>query len=204
MKEHVDQRLVIVSNRLPFQLLEKNNKVNLKESDGGLVSALKSYFEQQRSAATFTEKWWIGSADFPEKRWAKFTLNQPEQRAFLIEPIFIDTKVYNRYYNGFCNATLWPLFHYFPSFVEYDAETFSSYEQVNQIFANKLLAFLKPGDTLWIHDYQLMLLPGLIREKMPDISIGFFLHIPFPSYEIFRLLHRQWKEKSLTACLAPI
>ena len=201
MKEHVDQRLVIVSNRLPFQLLEKNNKVNLKESDGGLVSALKSYFEQQRSAATFTEKWWIGSADFPEKRWAKFTLNQPEQRAFLIEPIFIDTKVYNRYYNGFCNATLWPLFHYFPSFVEYDAETFSSYEQVNQIFANKLLAFLKPGDTLWIHDYQLMLLPGLIREKMPDISIGFFLHIPFPSYEIFRLLHRQWKEKIINGLL---
>lgn len=201
MKEQLDQRLVIVSNRLPFQLQEKNNKVSLKGSDGGLVSALKSYFEQQNSDSVYSEKWWIGSADFPEKRWEKFKLNQTEEGTFQVEPIFIDTKVYNRYYNGFCNATLWPLFHYFPSFVEYDAETFDSYEHVNQLFADKLLNFLKPGDTLWIHDYQLMLLPGLIREKMPNISIGFFLHIPFPSYEIFRLLHRQWKEKIIAGLL---
>lgn len=201
MKEQLDQRLVIVSNRLPFQLQEKNNKVSLKGSDGGLVSALKSYFDQQKSTSAYTEKWWIGSADFPEKRWEKFNLHQQDERAFQIEPIFVDTKVYNRYYNGFCNATLWPLFHYFPSFVEYDADTFDSYEQVNQLFADKLLQFLKPGDTLWIHDYQLMLLPGLIREKMPNISIGFFLHIPFPSYEIFRLLHRQWKEKIINGLL---
>jgi len=194
-------RLIIVSNRLPFQLLEKNSKVVLKESDGGLVSALKSFFETD-DASRFSSKWWIGSADFPEKRWEKFQRNAHEdQQSFGIQPIFIESKIYNRYYNGFCNATLWPLFHYFPSYVEYDDQTFQSYETVNQIFAEHLLSFLKPGDTLWIHDYQLMLLPGLIRAKQTDISIGFFLHIPFPTYEIFRLLHRKWKEKIVTGIL---
>jgi len=194
-------RLIIVSNRLPFQLLEKNSKVVLKESDGGLVSALKSFFETD-DASKFSSKWWIGSADFPEKRWEKFQRNPgAEEQSFDIEPIFIEPKIYNRYYNGFCNATLWPLFHYFPSYVEYDDQTFQSYETVNQIFAEHLLRFLKPGDTLWVHDYQLMLLPGLIREKITDISIGFFLHIPFPTYEIFRLLHRKWKEKIINGLL---
>ena len=69
------------------------------------------------------------------------------------------------------------------------------YERVNQIFADEILKIYKPGDTIWIHDYQLFMLPGLLREKIPDARIGFFLHIPFPSYELFRMLHRPWKEK---------
>ncbi|MBL0741566.1 bifunctional alpha,alpha-trehalose-phosphate synthase (UDP-forming)/trehalose-phosphatase [Chryseolinea lacunae] len=199
--EKTTRRLVVVSNRLPFQLQEKNKKVSLKESDGGLVSALKSYFDKDNSDNAFTEKWWIGSADFPEKRWENYKGQKQPAQAFEVEPIFIDTKLYNRYYNGFCNATLWPLFHYFPSFVEFDDETFKSYEDVNQLFADKLLAFLKPGDVLWIHDYQLMLLPGLIRKALPDATIGFFLHIPFPNFEIFRLMHRAWKEKIINGLL---
>jgi trehalose 6-phosphate synthase/phosphatase len=201
MNQISERRLIVVSNRLPFQLLEKNKKITLKESDGGLVSALKSYFEREDSLGDIASKWWIGSAEFPEKRWKKFTSGNKHTGAFEVEPIFIDTKVYNRYYNGFCNATLWPLFHYFPSFVEYDDNTFRAYEEVNRIFADKILSFLQPGDIVWVHDYQLMLLPGMIREKHPGATIGFFLHIPFPSYEIFRQLHRPWKEKIVKGLL---
>ena len=195
MEEKPGRRLVVVSNRLPFQLLEKNNKVSLKASDGGLVSALKSFFERNNAEHTYSEKWWIGSADFPEKRWQKFSANKKAIEAFEIEPIFIESKLYNRFYNGYCNATLWPLFHYFPSYVDFDEESFQSYKEVNQIFADKLIEWLRPNDVLWIHDYQLFLLPGMIREKVPNATIGFFLHIPFPTFEIFRLLHRSWREK---------
>ena len=166
----------------------------MKESDGGLVSALKSYFESEHKDS-FSSVLWIGSADFPEIRWEKYQENPTNSSSFDVDAIFIDSKTYNKFYNGFCNATIWPLFHYFPSIVEFDEETFQSYEEVNHLFAKKVLSILQPDDILWIHDYQLMLLPGLIREQRPDATIGFFLHIPFPSFEIFRLLHRPWKEK---------
>jgi trehalose 6-phosphate synthase/phosphatase len=199
MEDKQPKRLIVVSNRLPFQLLEKNSKVTLKESDGGLVSALKSYFEGNKNEQV--EKWWIGSAEFPEKRWKKYKHSDSKKGTFEVQPLFVDTKTYNQYYNGFCNATLWPLFHYFPSFVEYDEKSFQAYEEVNQIFADALLGILQPNDVLWIHDYQLMLVPGMIREKMAHAKIGFFLHIPFPSFEVFRLLHRQWKEKIVKGLL---
>jgi trehalose 6-phosphate synthase/phosphatase len=199
--EKIKQRLIVVSNRLPFHLQEKKKKITLKESDGGLVSALKSYFELDQDRDDRVEKWWVGSAEFPEKRWTTYREKNTRKASFEVEPIFIDEKVYSRFYNGFCNATLWPLFHYFPSFVEFDDTTFRAYEEVNKIFAEKLLSVLQPNDILWIHDYQLMLLPGLIREHRPDVKIGFFLHIPFPSFEIFRQLHRPWKEKIVRGLL---
>jgi trehalose 6-phosphate synthase/phosphatase len=201
MEKKMQRRLVVVSNRLPFQLLEKNKTITLKQSDGGLVSALKSFFEGQENQDTISSKWWIGSAEFPEKRWKKYKEENKKKGAFEVEPIFVDSKTYNKYYNGFCNATIWPLFHYFPSIVEFDEGTFRAYEEVNRIFADKLLTFLQPNDILWIHDYQLMLLPGMIREQRPDATIGFFLHIPFPSFEIFRMLHRPWKEKIVNGLL---
>ncbi|MBT1708392.1 bifunctional alpha,alpha-trehalose-phosphate synthase (UDP-forming)/trehalose-phosphatase [Fulvivirgaceae bacterium PWU5] len=196
MPERIPKRLIIVSNRLPFQLIKQANRTEIKESDGGLVSALKSYFEGDRDGQIqFDSILWIGSAEFSEKAWMDFDKDELEKLPYTVEPIFIDKKVYHKYYNGFCNATLWPLFHYFPSFVEFDNKTFAAYEEVNQQFSERILMTLTPGDILWIHDYQLMLLPSMVRKKLPDATIGFFLHIPFPSFEIFRLLHRPWKEK---------
>lgn len=192
---------MLVSNRLPFQLQDNGGSVSLKQSDGGLVTALKSYFDQESNQDVFKEKIWFGSAEFPEKRWKRFLQQGGTSGNFTIDPIFVDAKAYNKYYNGFCNATLWPLFHYFPSYVVYDQEFFEKYEEVNKFFAEKLLAVIRPGDVIWIHDYQLFLLPQLIRDKVPDATIGFFLHIPFPSFEIFRLLHRPWKEKIIRGLL---
>ena len=202
MSAHFARRLIIVSNRLPFQLIKKNNQLEIKESDGGLVSALQSYFQNTSSGKTaFEATLWIGSAEFSEANWDKLDKQKLQHLAYTVDPVFVDKKVYNKYYNGFCNATLWPLFHYFPSFVEFDNETFKSYEEVNRQFADRILSLLMPGDVLWIHDYQLMLLPGMIRESRPEATIGFFLHIPFPSFEVFRLLHRPWKEKIVQGLL---
>ncbi|HPM32419.1 MAG TPA: bifunctional alpha,alpha-trehalose-phosphate synthase (UDP-forming)/trehalose-phosphatase [Chryseolinea sp.] len=195
-------RLIMASNRLPIQLTELDNTLVMRESDGGLVSALKSYFDKMEDEAAFNERVWIGAADFPESRWKKYQRKTSAKTSFSLEPLFIEKSIYSKYYNGFCNATLWPLFHYFPSYVEFSQTTYQSYEAVNQLFAEKLLEILKPGDTLWIHDYQLMLLPGMIREKMKDVSIGFFLHIPFPTYDVFRMLYRPWKEKIIQSLLS--
>ena len=191
----VFNRLILVSNRLPFSLIERDGRPVLRQSDGGLVSALKSYFEGTAGEFQFTEKIWVGSADFPEQRWRRFLEEETQDSGFRIDPVFIEPKTYNRYYNGFSNGTLWPMFHYFPGIAVYDEEAFQSYQYVNELLAKRLTAILQPGDVLWVQDYQLMLLPQLIRKERSDVSIGFFLHIPFPSYEIFRMLHKSWREK---------
>ncbi|HZY78252.1 MAG TPA: bifunctional alpha,alpha-trehalose-phosphate synthase (UDP-forming)/trehalose-phosphatase [Cyclobacteriaceae bacterium] len=195
-----NSRLIVVSNRLPLKITKQDGKTVFSEADGGLVSALKSYFEKSPESQ-FPEKYWVGAADFPEKKWKKASSGGKLSSSYTIEPIFFEEKVFSKYYNGFCNATIWPLFHYFPSITDFEDDTFNAYEEVNRVFRDKILSFVKPGDTVWIHDYQLMLLPGMIREAMPELTIGFFLHIPFPSYEIFRLLHRDWKKKIIDGLL---
>lgn len=193
-------RLIVVSNRLPLKATKRDGRTMFTESDGGLVSALKSYFEKHEDHS-YSSRLWVGAADFPEKKWSKAKASGNLSSSYEVVPLFIDEKVFDKYYNGLCNATIWPLFHYFPSYAEYQEDAFEAYEQVNKIFSDKLLEIVRPGDTVWIHDYQLMLLPGMIREQRPDITIGFFLHIPFPSYEIFRLLPRDWKKKIVSGLL---
>lgn len=191
-------RLIIISNRLPFSLDREGDKVSLRQSSGGLVSAIKSYFENtgaQRS--DLSGKMWIGVADFPQEDYDLLAASHASEQDFDIVPIFADKDVYDKYYNGFSNSVLWPLFHYFSSLAEYDGQYFDAYVQINQLFAEKIVPILEPGDQVWIHDYQLMLLPHLLRQKRPDATIGFFLHIPFPSYEIFRLLPTEWKKTLL-------
>ena len=149
MEKISKRRLIVVSNRLPFQLQEKKKSVTMRESDGGLVSALKSFFESEQNKDTYSSSLWIGSADFPQERWKKYNENPTPNPSFEVEPIFIETKTYNRFYNGFCNATIWPLFHYFPSIVEFDEETFQSYQEVNNIFAtNKPIEKFSPHNPI--------------------------------------------------------
>src|SRR5690606_31349513 len=96
---------------------------------------------------------------------------------------------------GFSNETLWPLFHSFPSYANYDHTNWHSYKSVNEKYAEAIIRIAHPQDTIWIHDYQLMLVPQLLRKAMPEAEIGFFQHIPFPSQELFRLL--PWREEIL-------
>lgn len=114
---------------------------------------------------------------------------------FSVEPVFPDSITYRNFYNGFSNSTLWPLFHYFPSLAEYRKEYFTNYKRINQLFADHILRIYEEGDVIWVHDYQLMMVPDMLRRMLPDATIGFFLHIPFPSYEIFRLMPTEWKKQ---------
>ena len=195
-----ERRLILVSNRLPIKSSSKGSNKSFVESDGGLVSAIKSYFDKEGSKGDFSEKLWMGVADFSPVRWKKFQA-QPSHLNYQIIPLFIEDSTFNKYYNGFCNGTIWPLFHYFPSFTQFESAAFQAYEEVNRLFCQKLSEILRDGDTLWIHDYHLMLLPGMIRKNFPNVSIGFFLHIPFPAFDVFRLLHRTWKEKIIQGLL---
>ena len=195
-------RLIIISNRLPFSLDREGEKVSLRQSSGGLVSAIKSYFENSAVPRNgITEKMWIGVADFPQEDWDQAVASHAAQQDFEVVPLFVEKEMYDNFYNGFSNSVLWPLFHYFSSLASYETAYFEAYEQVNQLFADKVLSLLQPGDQVWVHDYQLMLLPHLLRLKRPDATIGFFLHIPFPSYEIFRLLPTEWKKTLLNGVM---
>ncbi len=195
-------RLLVISNRLPFSIDRNGNDISIRQSSGGLVSAIKSYFEQSpKEASQYTERIWIGSLNASEQDWNAIVHQEYFCTDFGIEPIFIEKEVYDDYYNGFSNSTLWPLFHYFPSLVEHKKEYFEAYKSANALFAQKIIEVYEPGDVIWVHDYQLMLLPQLLRDALPDATIGFFLHIPFPSYEIFRLVPTHWKKELLKGML---
>ena len=188
-------RLLIISNRLPFSIEKDGDEVLVRQSSGGLVSAIKSYFERENS--DFAERIWVGSMDAAEEDWVLARESGKFPKDFGIEAIFPDAAVYKNFYNGFSNSTLWPLFHYFPSLVEFKKEYFEDYRTINQMFADRIAAIYQPGDVIWVHDYQLLMLPDMLRRVLPNATIGFFLHIPFPSYEIFRLLPTEWKKRMM-------
>ncbi|HET7625368.1 MAG TPA: bifunctional alpha,alpha-trehalose-phosphate synthase (UDP-forming)/trehalose-phosphatase [Verrucomicrobiae bacterium] len=194
-------RIIIVSNRLPFTVSMKDDKPRFKPSSGGLTTGLWSYLERAAAdPAKNLEVLWLGwpGANIP-----------PEHRQTVIEhgaqfrarPVFIPEECVDGFYHGFCNKTLWPLFHYFPGLTRYEEKDWQDYQTVNHVFAEALLEILRPDDLVWVHDYQLMLLPQMIRKHFPEMSIGFFLHIPFPSYEVFRLLPRVWRAGLLEGVL---
>ncbi len=195
-------RLLIVSNRLPITVAEEKGQIIFKESAGGLVSGISAYLDSLKgSGFTSVEYVWIGwpgiTADKAKQR-ELHTRLYAEARAF---PVFLTEEEMENFYHGFCNKTIWPLFHYFPSYVVYDEDYWTHYKHVNSMFCNAIMEIVKPDDVIWVHDYHLMLLPKLLREKMPNLPIGFFLHIPFPDFEIFRLLPGEWRREILDGLL---
>ncbi|HKX12120.1 MAG TPA: bifunctional alpha,alpha-trehalose-phosphate synthase (UDP-forming)/trehalose-phosphatase [bacterium] len=193
-------RLIIVSNRLPLTAVAKESGVELKRSVGGLSTGISSYLESyERAGQRFDEKLWIGWAGpgFAEgdtEMLRRFTEHEAH-------PVFLSEESVENFYQGFCNKTIWPLFHFFPGHTRFDEGYWKDYVRINESFARAVLEKAGPGDTIWIHDYHLMLLPALLRRERPDLSIGFFLHIPFPSFEIFRLLPGRWREAILQGLL---
>ena len=195
IKKEVDSmRLLIVSNRLPITVSEEH-ELKFKESVGGLVSGLKAYldFKSPQSHNPINDHTWIGWPGTTIKEPMKKTVKSKIYSDFHGLPVFLSESVMERFYLGFCNRTVWPLFHYFTSNVSYDIDNWSYYKKVNETFCDAVMQILKPDDVVWIHDYHLMLLPRLIREKVPGVPIGFFLHIPFPTFEVFRLLPSKWR-----------
>jgi trehalose 6-phosphate synthase/phosphatase len=195
-------RLVIISNRLPFTVSLKDGKPQFQESSGGLTSGLWSYLERASARSPQPlEFLWVGwpGASLPAAHQAE--VREYGARKFHALPIFLSEDCMERFYHGFCNRTLWPLFHYFPYLTRYEEEYWEEYIRVNRSFCDALMDVLRPEDVVWVHDYQLMLLPRLIRERFPDLAVGFFLHIPFPSFEVFRLLPETWRMEIIEGLL---
>ena len=184
-------RLVVVSNRLPFTVSFHEGTPQFKASAGGLTTGLWSYLDRKTLDGTdrpdFLWMGWPGASVPPEHEAA---VQAYGERQFKSSAVFLPEESMDRFYLGFCNKTIWPLFHYFPTLTSYEEENWQEYRNINRRFGEAVVKALRPDDVLWIHDYHLMLLPGLVREKFPEMPIGFFLHIPFPSWEIFRMLPR--------------
>jgi len=183
-------KLVIVSNRLPVTVQERKGELHVESSVGGLATGLSSWYKSSNSI-------WIGWSGV-----ARQEVEEDVAAKLLSEdcyPVPISEHDVEAYYHGFCNRTIWPLFHYFPLYAEYSQEFWRAYERVNTNFANVVAERARPDNIIWVHDYHLMLLPRLLRERLPRATIGFFLHIPFPSFEIFRLL--PWRRQILEGLL---
>jgi trehalose 6-phosphate synthase/phosphatase len=129
------------------------------------------------------------------------TRHRIETGVYELIPVSISSEIDQKYYGGFCNDFIWPLFHYFSTLVVHDESYFESYIEANRIFAEKIKSIYQPGDFVWIHDYQLLLLPELLRKMFPAASIGYFLHIPFPTFEVFRNMPRRWRDAILNGML---
>jgi trehalose 6-phosphate synthase/phosphatase len=170
--------LVIASNRLPFTLTCEEGALGMEPSSGGLVSALQGL---ERGAA------WVGwpGLAVPEE------LQDEAMRLAAVEgcvPVFLDDAEQDAFYGRICNETLWPLFHYFVDRMHFTREAWEVYAAVNRRFAEQIAEVSAPGARVWVHDFHLALVPRALRRARPDLTIGFFLHIPFPSSEIYRLL----------------
>ena len=195
-------RLVIVSNRLPFTVSFSGATPRFTASSGGLTTGLWSYVQRQLKASpSEVDYLWLGwpGATVPLDQQPAVTAYA--QKEYKAQPVFLPEESMERFYHGFCNRTLWPLFHYRPSLTRYDEGYWREYEQVNRAYAEALAPLLRSDDLVWVHDYQLMLLPRMVRNRFPEIPIGFFLHIPFPSYEVFRLLPRSWRVELIEGML---
>lgn len=189
------RRLLIVSNRLPITIEKRKSGLSLRHSTGGLATGLGSFYRSYDSV------WigWPGIASDKASEEQRQYIGAEVMSKFNCHPVFISQSDIEKYYHGFSNKTLWPLFHYFPQYVIHDKSFWEAYKQVNELFGEVISSIARKDDIIWIHDYHLMLLPNIVRERLPDAVIGFFHHIPFPSFEIFRLL--PWREEILKGLL---
>ena len=174
-------KLYIISNRLPVKVTSADGTFSFVRSEGGLTTGLNSL-------QISYEKHWIG--------WPGLCVDKEEEKLEItseldkmnFHPVFLTEVQIRDYYEGYSNSTIWPLCHYFYAYTLYKKSFWQAYKEVNQLFCDEICRVIRPGDVVWVQDYQLMLLPAMLRKVYPDLSIGYFHHIPFPSYELFRIL----------------
>lgn len=187
------KRTVIISNRLPIRIEKHNDELIFLPSEGGLATGLGSIYKQGDNV-------WIGWPGYiPENEKEKQIITDKLAEMNLV-PVFLSHEQLEGYYEGFSNEILWPIFHYRLSYAVFDQEYWMYYKQVNQLFHDTAVSLgLTLRDEIWIHDYQLMLLPKMIRKQHEMLSIGYFQHIPFPSDEILRSI--PWRDELLMGLL---
>jgi trehalose 6-phosphate synthase len=180
--------LVIVANRLPVDRVEEpDGTTGWRTSPGGLVSALEPVMREHDGA-------WIGWPGSPDEEFAPFV-----EDGLQLVPVALSSAEVEEFYEGFSNGTLWPLYHDVVAKPVFHREWWDAYVTVNQRFADRAAEVAARGATVWVHDYQLQLVPQMLREQRPDLRIGFFLHIPFPPSELFSQL--PWRKQILEGLL---
>ncbi|MET8756330.1 trehalose-6-phosphate synthase [Lentzea sp. NPDC004782] len=179
---------VVVANRLPVDLERlPDGTERWKHSPGGLVSALEPFLRSHSGA-------WVGWPGVADAEVAPF-----EDDGLLLHPVQLSAKEVEDYYEGFSNGTLWPLYHDVVAQPAFHRHWWNSYVRVNQRFADATAKIAAQGATVWVQDYQLQLVPAMLREQRPDLKIGFFLHIPFPPVELFMQL--PWRTEIIRGLL---
>jgi trehalose 6-phosphate synthase len=175
----------VISNRLPVTLERtEDGKYETSSSSGGLVSAL-------RGLSDSTNFFWYGwpGLEVPDEDQERVRKQLAKNKAI---PVFLKKELAYKHYNGFSNKILWPLLHYQMHEIHMSNPDWEAYQEVNHIFARSLLSELQDGDTVWIHDYHLLLLPSYLRDVLQldkkRIKLGLFLHTVFPSSDFFRIL----------------
>ncbi|HET9872616.1 MAG TPA: trehalose-6-phosphate synthase [Propionibacteriaceae bacterium] len=179
---------VVVANRLPVDRIElEDGSTNWRTSPGGLVSALEPVMRKHEGA-------WIGWHGAPDEKLEPF-----EDSGIQLVPVPLSAQEVEDYYEGFSNGTLWPLYHDVVAHPEFHREWWDAYVKVNQRFADATAAVAEQNAVVWVQDYQLQLVPQMLRTQRPDLKIGFFLHIPFPPTELYQQL--PWRNQILEGLL---
>jgi trehalose 6-phosphate synthase/phosphatase len=185
--------VLIVSNRLPITTAISGDEITFTPAAGGLATGLRGCHER-------THGLWIGwpgtAGTLSDTARQELTRQLGESG---IVPVYLTEDELREYYEDFSNGVLWPLFHYLLDRLPLGPTSWDTYRRVNERFADEIARHYRRGDLIWIHDYQLLLVPGLVRQRIPDARIGFFLHIPFPAAEIFRIL--PWRKPMLEGLL---
>jgi trehalose 6-phosphate synthase len=191
----LSRRLLVVSNRLPIVLQKKDSTWTLKPGSGGLVSAIAPVLSHRGGL-------WIGWPGIPLERggeWEKVLAEGYRERGYDLVPVLLTEDEVKGFYEGFSNAILWPLFHDLVGRCDFEPSFWYAYLAVNGKFAECVLEHSDPDDFIWVQDYQLIHVAQFVREHAEDRRIGFFLHIPFPPYDIF--LKLPWRGQILAALL---
>ena len=188
-------KCLLISNRLPLTYNDKTQEFTA--SSGGLVSAIKGL-----DASVIGHQFeWMGimTDDIDAQKIEE--LKSIPFGDFKCHPIVVPKEAYHYYYNCFSNNVIWPLFHYERSLVINTELGWKNYQEINSLVANEIISLADDEDIIWVHDFHFFLVPGLVKERRPDLKIGFFLHIPFPTSEIFRELpQRREIIQSLAQC----
>ncbi len=185
-----DQPIVVASNRLPFTFSRSAKGLERQRSTGGLVTALEAVVRKRGGT-------WVG--------WPGIDLGEDERISsrgdpYRVRPVLLTRNEIARYYHGFSNRTLWPVLHSMPDRARFESRDWQSFVRVNARFGAACVAEAEDASLIWVHDYHLVLAPARIRRERPDQRLAFFLHIPFPPYDVFRML--PWDREILRALLA--
>jgi trehalose 6-phosphate synthase/phosphatase len=188
------KRFLIVSNRLPVVINRENEEWNIHPGTGGLITALAPIMKKNHGL------WvgWLGDTEHVpyEELLARFS----DDYSYDLKPVLLTDEEIERYYYGFSNETLWPLFHDLLSYCKFDSANWAAYKDVNRKFAQTITEAVEPGDFIWIHDYHLTMVGRYLREKGIKHRLAYFLHTPFPTFDLFRRL--PWRKDLINSMLS--